>query len=289
LNAPLSWRKVDPNPNTRANPIAFGYGATDIFNIKIGPAEKEWDVDVAPDHSTLGTPFPAEPDDTTFPPANYASTASYPMYMSPSFSAPFDQPQPDPYEVQANLQMLGQSFTENPVFAGTPCGQINLSPQQTIFPFNNFASSSNVDQNTPMSPVDYGRPNTNVYATPMEHSTSTMTAGESFALHTSPPEASAIPADYGAFDNFNIDYQNPVQSDVHPVNLEFHQEAANQNHYTQYQPTNNELYSQQFEQATHHGLEDESTNHGLFQQYPNTHLNGMHPKYGRASADLRFY
>jgi len=210
-----------------------------------------------------------------FPQPDYVATADYPMYMSPSFSPAFDQPQPDPYQVQTNLQMLGQSFTENPVYAGTPCGQINLSPQQAMFPFNNYATNSNTDQNGP--PVDYGRPNTNVYAPSMEHSTSTMTAGESFALHTSPPETSAIPADYGAFENFHIEYPNQGQPEVHPASLDFPGEATNQNHYPQYQPTNNEIYSPQFQQTAHHALEDNSSNHAIFQQYPNGHLNGEHP------------
>ena len=200
------------------------------------------------------------------------------MYMSPSFSPAFDQPQSDPYQVQANLQMLGQTFTENPVYAGTPCGQINLSPQQTMFPFNSYTSNATVEQNTPMSPVEYGRPPANVYSTPMEHSASTMTAGESFALHTSPPETSSIPADYGAFENFHIDYQNPVQSETHhPVNLEFSGDAGPQNQYPQYQPANSDMYSQPFQQTGHHGLEDNAANHGIF-QYPNQNLNGELPK-----------
>jgi len=104
-----------------------------------------------------------------------------------------------------------------------------------------------------------------------------MTAGESFALHTSPPEASSIPADYGAFENFHIEYQNSGQPEVHSVNLDFPGEVANQNHYSQYQPTNNEMYSSRFQPTSHHALEDNSTNHAVFQQYPNTHLNGEHP------------
>lgn len=199
------------------------------------------------------------------------------MYMSPSFSPSFDQPQSDPYQVQANLQMLGQPFTENPVYAGTPCGQINLSPQQTMFSFNNYASNPNVDQNTPMSPIDYGRSTQNIYGTPMEHSASAMTAGESFALHTSAPETSAIPANYGAFENFNIEYQNPVQPEVHSVNLEFPGDGANQPHYPQYQASGTEMYPPQFQQTSHHGLEDNCGDNGMFQQYSDAHLNGWCP------------
>ena len=201
------------------------------------------------------------------------------MYVSP-YSPAFNHPQQDAYQVQASFQMLGSPYTDSPVYAGTPCGQINLSPQQAMFPFNNFPVESTPDQNAPMSPQDYHRSPSTFYATSMEQSTSNITSGESFVLHTSAPEVSNIPTDYSPFDNYHIDYnQNTTQSDAHPIDVGYSNTNTNHDSYQTYDE-NNEMFSQPYH-ASHHSLENASTSDdGVYMQpqYPvnnQTALDGM--------------
>jgi hypothetical protein len=242
-----------------------------VFNIKVGPADKtEWDSeDVDHDSRTQNV---SELDDVNSPFGNpepeYGQPINYPMYIPP-YSPPFDQNQPDAYQIQASFQMLGSPYTESPVYAGTPCGQINVSPQQSMFPFNTFPIESSTDQNTPMSPQDFGR-SPAYYPTSMEHSNSTMTAGESFALQTSPPEVSDIPADYSAFENYPMEYNNTSTNNTtgnegysNNVNM------SNQNSY-QFENGNSEMFSQGYH-SSHHSLGNANSNEaGMYMQsqYP---------------------
>jgi len=209
-------------------------------------------------------------EDSTFHQTDYPTTVNYPMYVPP-YSPSFDHPQQDPYQVQASFQMLGSPYTDSPVYAGTPCGQINLSPQQAMFPFNTFSMESNPDQSAPMSPQDYGRSSTTFYATSMEQSTSNITPSESFALHTSPPEVSDIPTDYSAFENYHVDYnQNTTQVDAHSVNVGYSNNATNQDSFQTYDSNNNEMFSQNYH-TSHHSLENAtSSDNGMYMQsqYP---------------------
>lgn len=206
-------------------------------------------------------------EDSSFQETDYHTTINYPMYVPP-YSPSFDHPQPDPYQVQASFQMLGSPYTDSPVYAGTPCGQINLSPQQTMFPFNTFPMEATPDQSAPMKPQDYSRSPTTFYATSMEHSTSQITASESFALHTSPPEVSEIPTDYSAFDDYHIDYnQNTTQVDTNSVNTGYSNTGTNQTSFQTYDNGNNEIYSQNYH-ASHHNTS--TSNNGMYMQpqYP---------------------
>lgn len=195
------------------------------------------------------------------------------MYIPP-YSPPFDQPQQDPYQIQANYQMLGPAYTDTPVYAGTPCGQINLSPHQPMFPFNTFPMESTPSQNGPMSPQEYGRSSSTFYATPMEQSASNMTSGETFTLQTSPPDVSDIPADYAGYENYHIDYsQNQGQADSHTGNGGFSAAVNNDSSFQNYTSSNNEIFSQTYQSNTHASLDNASasaSDHGIFMhtQYP---------------------
>jgi hypothetical protein len=209
----------------------------------------------------------------------YGQTVNYPMYVPP-FSPPFSQDQQDPYQVQASFQMLG-SYTDSPVYAGTPCGQINLSPQQAMFPFNTYpVDNSTSDQSAPMSPQDYDRSPTAYFPTSLEQSSSHMTPSESFALHTSPPEISDIPADYSGFDNFQMDYNhNAPPPTSHPVNQGYSNTDSHPETYQTYDHGNHEMYSQAYHPTSHHSIEDtsHSDNSGMFlqPQYPAS-VNNQH-------------
>jgi hypothetical protein len=252
--------------------LAFGYGATDVFNIKVGPAEKEWDSEGIVDHADICS----EIDDVSTPfgsndQTNYSHTVNYPMYMP--YSPPFEQPQQDPYQIHASFHMLGSPYTHTPVYAGTPCGQINLSPQQAVFPFNAFAMSQSHDTSTPMSPQDYGRSPSTFYATPMEQSVSNIPHTESYALPTTPPEVSDIPVDYTAFESYNVDYnQNVDQHESHQMEAGYSREVTDQEHYQRYDSNNHhEIFSQQYPTTSHHTLDNAPTsNNGMFMQaqYP---------------------
>jgi hypothetical protein len=207
--------------------------------------------------------MPSEPE--------YGHTINYPMYVPP-FSPPFDQNQQDPYQVQASFQMLGSPYTDTPVYAGTPCGQINLSPQQSMFPFNTFPLDSTPDQNAPMSPQDYDRSSA-YFPTSMEQSSTHMTPAESFALHTSPAEVSDIPADYSAFDNFQMDYNhNAPPPASHALNPTYSNNVSHQETYQTYDSGNHEMYSQSYHPTSHHSVEEGSNSDasGMYiqPQYP---------------------
>jgi len=267
------WQNEPPEIRARFERAAelektFGYGATDVFNIKVGPADKEWDSEEV-DHDSR-TQNVSEMDDVNSPFGNpdpeYGQPAvNYPMYIPP-FSPPEDQNQQDFYQVQASFQMLGSPYTDSPVYAGTPCGHINVSPQQSMFPFNAFPIESSADQNTPMSPQDFGR-SPAYFPTSMEHSNSTMTAGDSFALQTSPPEVSDIPADYSGFENYPMEYNNTTTND-RTVN-EGYSNQSNQNTY-QYENGNNEMFAHGYH-GSHHSLGNTNTTEtGMYMpsQYP---------------------
>jgi hypothetical protein len=234
----------------------------------VGPSEKEWD---AEDDSDPGmhAPINSDMEDSTFHQSDYGPPVNYPMYMPP-FSPPFDHPQQDPYQIQASFQMLGSPFTDPPVYAGTPCGQINLSPQQAMFPFNTFPIESTPDQSAPMSPQEYDRSPSTFYATTMEHSTSNMPPSESFTLQTSAPEVSDIPADYSAFDNYHVDYsQNGGQADSHSETMAYSNTTSNETFQT-YGAPNTEMFSPTFH-TSHHSLDSGSTTeNGIYMQsqYP---------------------
>ena len=201
------------------------------------------------------------------------------MYMAP-FSPPFDHPQQDPYQIQASFQMLGSPYTDPPVYAGTPCGQINLSPQQAMFPFNTFPMESTPDQSAPMSPQEYDRSPSTFYATTMEHSTSNIRSSESFALQTSAPEVSDIPADYSAFDNYHVDYsQNTVKSICIPTPWRIRIPLQMMIHFRHIVPATPKCSLQPFMPRTIRLRVDHTTDNGMYMQsqYPvndQTHLDG---------------
>jgi hypothetical protein len=232
-----------------------------VFNIRVGPADSEWDAegdadqdsrtdDMADQHEAFNSNHESQ----------YGQPVNYPMYMPP-YSPPFDQTQqPDPYQVQANYQMLGSPYTSPPVYAGAPCGQINLSPAQPIFPFNTFPIDSTSDQTTPMSPHDYRSPST-YYQPAMDTTAGNMTAGESFALQMSPPQVSDIPADYSGFDGYQMDFnQNPPPHDSNATNASYGSTEQNQGSYQTYESENSMLYNQQYHSTSHHHtIENPST------------------------------
>jgi hypothetical protein len=250
LSEPQNWKRVRHTFyfKIHSETTAFGYGATDVFNIKVGPAEQDWDTEAAVEN-------PPEPEPEDNPPfssseqTDYAPPVNYPMYMPPY--SPFDQPQ-DPYQVQSSYQM-GPTYTDaQPVFAGTPCGQINLSPQQAVFPFNNYTLDSTQDQ-SPMTPRDYAKSPPTFYAGAMEHSASTLTSGESYTAHTSAPEISDI-ASYPTFDDYHVHYdQNADQPDPEPVTASYSSSMSPQDSFQPYNAGLTEIYNQQsFPDHSHH-------------------------------------
>ena len=253
--------------------VAFGYGATDVFNIKVGPAEKEWDTEGIADHADISS----EIDDVSTPfgsndQSDYSHTINYPMYMPP-YSPPFEQPQQDPYQIHASFHMLGSPYTHTPIYAGTPCGQINLSPQQAVFPFNTFPMNTNHDANTSISSEDYGRSPSTFYATPMEQSARSVPNTESYTLPTTPPEVSDIPVDYSAFESYNVNYnQNMAQQESHQVDTGYSREVTNQETYQEYDSSNHHgIFNPQYPATSHHAIENAQTsNNGMFMQpqYP---------------------
>jgi len=221
--------------------------------------------DISSEIDDVSTPFGSNEQ------SDYSHTVNYPMYMP--YSPPFEQTQQDPYQIHASFHMLGSPYTHTPVYAGTPCGQINLSPQQAVFPFNTFAMSQSHDASTPMSPQDYGRSPSTFYATPMEQSASNIPHTESYALPTTPPEVSDIPVDYAAFESYNVDYnQNVGQHESHQVDAGYSREVTNQEQYQQYESSNHhEIFNQQYPTTSPHTLNNVPTsNNGMFMQaqYP---------------------
>jgi hypothetical protein len=220
--------------------------------------------------------------------SEYAQTMNYPMYVPP-FSPSIDQNQQDPYQVQASFQMLGSPYTDSPVYAGTPCGQINLSPQQSMFPFNAYQLDSTPDQSTPMSPAEFDQTSASYFPTSFEQSSTHMTPAESFALHSSPVEVADIPADYSlvprldlslvppsqnaAFDNYRMDYNhNAPPPSTQTMNSGYPNNISHQETYQTYNTGNNEMYSQAYHPTSHHSVEDNSTSEtsGMYMQpqYP---------------------
>lgn len=239
---------------------AFGYGATDVFNIRVGPGEVEWDSEGGDDQESRADTVPEQHD--VFAgnqESQYSQPISYPMYMPP-YSPTFDHQQPDPYHIQANFhgQMIGSPYTSSPVYAGAPCTQINLSPQQAMFPFNTFPLESTADS-APMSPQDYRSPST-YYQPSMDPTSGNMTPGESFALQMSPPEVSDIPADYSAFEGYQMDFnQNAPPHDSNATNVAYTNTEQHQGSYQTYDSGNPMMYSQEYNSASHqHAIQNGS-------------------------------
>jgi hypothetical protein len=253
---------------------AFGYGATDIFNIKVGPAEKEWDSEGDMDKGEHPQMDPeVEEDNAPFisnEQPEYSQPINYPMYMSP-YSPPFDQTQ-DAYQIPAPFQMLGSAYTDSPVYAGTPCGQINLSPQQAVFPFNTYPIDSTPAQSAPMSPQDYGRSPPTYYASAMEQSASNLSTNESFAVNTSPPEVSEIPANYPSFDGYRVNYnQNATQNESQQTDSGYSNALASQDSYNTYDSGTNEMFHQSFHGTSQQSVGNPSTSDSRMfmpSQYP---------------------
>lgn len=222
--------------------------------------------DISSEIDDVSTPFGSNDQ------GDYSHSVNYPMYMPP-YSPPFEQPQQDPYQIHASFHMLGSPYTHTPVYAGTPCGQINLSPHQAVFPFNTFPMNPTHDSSTAMSPQDYGRSPSTFYATPMEQSVSNIPHSDSYALPTTPPEMSDIPVDYSPFESYNVDYnQNAGQHEPHQGDTGFSGEVSSQDPYQQYDSSNHhEIFDQQYSNASHHALENAPTSsNGMFMQpqYP---------------------
>jgi hypothetical protein len=240
--------------------LAFGYGATDIFNIKIGP-EKEWDTESQDQESCTENPASEEANSPFVnEDPEYGQPINYPMYLTP-YSPSFEAQ--DPYQAQTSFQMLGSPYTDSPVYAGTPCGQINLSPQQAMFPFNTYPLDSTPDQSAAMSPQDYTASPSTFYAGNMEQSASTLSAANSFALQTSPPEVSDIPANYSGFEAYHMDYQS-IQNESHNSG---YSNAIAQESFQSYDSASN-MYSHPYH-TPHHSV-DHQAGDGMFMhsQYP---------------------
>jgi len=184
----------------------------------------------------------------------------------PPYSPTFDHPQPDPYQIQANFQMLGSPYTSPPVYAGAPCGQINLSPEQAMFPFNTFPLDSTSDQSAPLSPQEYRSP-TAYYQSSMDPTAGNMTPTESFALQMSPPQVSDIPADYSGFEGYQMGFnQNALSHESNSSNASYATAEQNQVPYQTYDSGNNVMYSQQYHSTSHHHVSEP----------PSTSENGMY-------------
>jgi hypothetical protein len=237
----------------------------------VGPQEKEWDsgsgeiveqeshAGTAPEIDDLPCSFDHDQDH------GFSSPVIYPMYIPP-FSPHFDHGQQDPYQAQNSFQMLGTPYSDSPVYAGTPCGQINLSPEQAVFPFTTYPLDSTADQNTPMSPQEYARSHTAYFQSSMEVSSGNMTPTDLFAPHTSPPEVSDIPADYAGYDGFQVDF-DPASSrnDSQAVSSTFSNSASTQASYPSYD-SGNQLFSQPFHSLPHHA-EDNPTDTGMYMSH----------------------
>ena len=210
------------------------------------------------------------------PESDFSQHVNYPLYI-PQYPNHFEQPQQDPYQVQAEFQNLGSPYTDPPVYAGTPCGQINISPQQTMFPFSSIPLHLTHDQSAPMTPGDYARSPPTFYATTMEQSMSNLNHGDSFALQTSPPEISDIPVDYN-FDEFHMTYPQNDQHDSHTANTGYSSAVSNQESFEAYNSNNSDIYSQPYHgEARHQPLENSSSNNGLFanSQYQTNNQNPL--------------
>lgn len=221
------------------------------------------------------------------PESDFQQHVNYPLYL-PQYPNHFEQPHPDPYQVQADFQNLGSPYTDTPVYAGTPCGQINISPHQTMFPFPSIPLHLTHDQSAPMTPGDYARSPPTFYAATMEHSMSGLNHGESFTLQTSAPEISDIPIDYN-FDEFHVTYPQNDQHESHSTNAGYSNSVSNQESYDTYNSGNNELFSQSYHNETRHqSVENTSTsNNGL---YANSHYqtSNQNPLEGNIPFSLRF-
>jgi hypothetical protein len=216
-----------------------------VFNIKVGPADTEWDREETADREQSEAPTDFQDVNAFSPETPYAQQVNYPLYAP--FSPPFEQTLPDPYQIHASFQMVSP-YTTTPVYAGTPCTQINVSPQQAMFPFNTFENNA---ENTPMSPENYRSPQ-QYYATPMAQPNNNMSASESFALQMSPPEVSDIPVDYSGFEYSNMDYtQSTTQTDSSTMTTGYTNPEHDQGAYTTYENNTNFMYSQTYHDNTH--------------------------------------
>ena len=144
-----------------------------------------------------------------------------------------------------------------------------------MFPFNPFPLDSTPDQSAPMSPQDYDRSPAAYFPTSMEQTPTHMTPAESFALHTSPADVSDIPADYSAFDNYQMDYNhNAPPPTSHAANPGYSNHVSHQETYQNYDAGNHEMYPQSYHPTHHHSMEDgsNSDNSGMYvqSQFPET-------------------
>jgi len=193
------------------------------------------------------------------------------MYIPP-FSPQFEPAQHDPYQVQATFQMLGSPYTDSPVYAGTPCGQINLSPQQPIFPFSTYPLESTGDQNGPMSPQEYGRSQATYFSNSLDTASGTMSASESFALHTTPPDVSDIPTDhYAGFDGYQVNYATPSRQDeAQSVTTPYSTNLSNQGNFQSFE-TNPDAFTQSY-----HGTDPQGTENAMSPPETSLYMQGQH-------------
>ena len=233
--------------------------------MKVGPQEKEWDSEADPTEQQSQTQAGPELDEnnTSFDvhQGPGVSPVNYPMYVPP-YSPHFEPSHQDPYQIQASFQMLGSPYTDSPVYAGTPCGQINLSPDHAIFPFNTYPLDSTTDQGTPLSPHEYNRSNATYFPNSIEQSPGDITPNEAFALQTSPPEVSDIPADY-TFEAYQMDFSNTSDHNAtQNVNTGYSNTPSNEDSYHSYDSSNN-VFPQQYHPNAHQHLENNmASNHG---------------------------
>jgi hypothetical protein len=257
-----------------------------VFNVRVGSQEKEWDTegDLVDQASQVQSVSEFEENGSSFDihqEAGVSPLVNYPMYIPP-FSPLFEQPQQDPYQVQASFQMLGSPYTDSPVYAGTPCGQINLSPEQTVFPFNTYPLESTTEQN-PLSPQEYGRSQPTYFSNSMDQSPSNMASNESFAMHTTPPDISDIPADYVAFDGYHMDYHSSSrQDDPDAINSTYPSNLSNQDSYQSFEP-NNDSFTQSYHAQAHQPMENMSNSgNGMYtqsqHQYPLSNQDNLNGK-----------
>jgi hypothetical protein len=189
--------------------------------------------------------------------AGVSPSINYPMYIPP-FSPPFETTQQDPYQVQASFQMLGSPYTDSPVYTGTPCGQINLSPQQTMFPFSHYPLESAGDHNGPMSPQEYGRSQGSYFPSSIDTSAANMTASESFALHTTPADVSDIPTDYAGFDGYQMNFTTPSRQDEsQSVTTPFSANLSNHGAFHSFE--SNDTFTQSYQTSDHQASENLSS------------------------------
>jgi hypothetical protein len=104
----------------------------------------------------------------------------------------------------------------------------------------------------------------------MDPTAGNMTPGESFALQMSPPQVSDIPADYSAFEGYQMDFtQTPHQHESNVTNTSYANTEQNQGSYQTYESGTNVLYSEQYPTSHHHSIENPSSSDGAM--YTDSH------------------